>query len=85
MRGQQDGPQEPLDLAKSPPRQGHSLCVVVGTELIGYRRDTGDRKCRQLFWGGDFCTREEAARGTGQARREVSLLRWFRYGTSLCA
>lgn len=51
MRGQQDGPQEPLDLAKSPPRQGHSLCVVVGTELIGYRRDTGDRKCRQLFWG----------------------------------
>lgn len=77
-RGQQDGPQEPLDLARPPPQQGHSLCAVVGTQPIGYRGDTGDRKRRQLFRG-DFCTREEAARGRGQARREVSLLRWFRY------
>ena len=77
-RGQQDGPQEPLDLARPPPQQGHSLCAVVGTQPIGYRGDTGDRK-RRLLFRGDFCTREEAARGRGQARREVSLLRWFRY------
>lgn len=80
-RGQQDGPQETLDLARPPPRQGHSLCAVVGTEPTGYRGDTGNRNHRQLFRG-DFCTKEEVARGRGQARREVSLLRWFRYWTS---
>ena len=69
-RGQQDGPQETLDLARPPPRQGHSLCAVVGTEPTGYRGDTGNRNHRQLFRG-DFCTKEEVARGRGQARREV--------------
>ena len=58
-----------------------TVCAVVGTEPTGYRGDTGNRNHRQLFRG-DFCTKEEVARGRGQARREVSLLRWFRYWTS---
>lgn len=56
----------------------HPDRVTVSVRWWGHSRSDGDRKRRQLFRG-HFCTREEAARGRAQARREVSFLRWFRY------